>query len=78
MADWTLRKQQRRYTIPWRDILNLNTPGKKLQKQTNKLAGKATNAKPVFRRALCYFFSSFRRMCNNFIKFTPPQYLTKR
>ena len=78
MADWTLRKQQRRYTIPWRDILNLNAPGKKLQKQTNKLAGKATNAKPVFRRALCYFFSSFRRMCNNLIKFTPPQYLTKR
>ena len=78
MADWTLRKQQRRYTIPWRDILNLNAPSKKLQKQTNKLAGKATNAKPVFRRALCYFFSSFRRMCNNCIKFTPPQYLTKR
>ena len=78
MADWTLRKQQRRYTIPWHDILNLNAPGKKLQKQTNKLAGKATNSKPVFRRALCYFFSSFRRMCNNFIKFTPPQYLTKR
>ena len=56
MADWTLRKQQRRYTIPLRDILNLNAPGKKLEKQTNKLAGKATNAKPVFRRALCYFF----------------------
>ena len=60
MADWTLRKQQRRYTIPWHDILNLNAPGKKLQKQTNKLAGKATNAKPVFRRALCYFFLRFQ------------------
>ena len=60
MADWTLRKQQRRYTIPWSDILNLNAPGKKLQKQTNKLAGKATNAKPVFRRALCYFFLRFQ------------------
>lgn len=58
MADWTLRKQQRRYTIPGRDILILMYRAKSYKnKQANtQISKQEKRQKHVFRRALRYFF----------------------
>ena len=57
MADWTLRKQQRRYTIPCRDILILMYRAKSYKnKQANTQISKQEKRQThVFRHALCYF-----------------------
>ena len=58
MADWTLRKQQRRYTIPCRDILILIYQAKSYKnKQANtQISKQEKQQKHVFCLALFYFF----------------------
>ena len=82
MAGWTLRKQQRRYTIPCRNILILMYQAKTyINKQANKQISKQEKQQVqnmFFFVVRCVSFSSFRRIYNNFITFTLPQFLAKR
>ena len=61
MADWTLRKQQRRYTIPCRDILILMYRAKSYKnKQANtQISNQEKRQKACFSSRVVLFFLRF-------------------